>query len=327
MAESRLSDFKNLFRERPAWHWKEVSDRLGVSRQSVYRLRDELYSKENIALEATIRDDDGKLLTSDKVGVGYLKWPEATPIEDDVSLTLSKLELEALKTAVAQMAHLTPLLESALGKLTENNVVQKLLQADPIIFNPQVDDYAPGLFGRVSKAIRDRRVAEIRYQNAKKETKTYKFNSYVLVSSDQHLHLIGVSHNSLEAGFDTVIRLRLDQVLDFKLLREYFKRPDFNVSEYARRHFGPFHGEGEPVTIRVRFAPEKAQYVRRTRRHPTQKIEDQEDGGVIWRIEAPLTDGLVHWLASYGPHARVLGPLELKDRVLKWALGAVDANS
>lgn len=104
MAESRLGDFKTLFREKPVWHVNEIRERLGVSRQHVYRLRDELYSREGVALEAAIRDDDGSLLPSDQVKPGYLKWPEATPLEDDVSFSLSKLELAELREAVLAWA-------------------------------------------------------------------------------------------------------------------------------------------------------------------------------------------------------------------------------
>ena len=152
------------------------------------------------------------------------------------------------------------------------------------------------------------------YQNASGEVKTYEFDSYVLIPSGPHLHLVGVSHSSLAAGFDTVIRLRLDQVLEFKLLREYFAKPDFDVADYARRHLGPFHQGGECVTVRVQFGPDKAQYIRHTKRHHSQRVEDQQDGSMIWQIEAPLTQDLMHWIASYGSNARVLGP---KERVLE----------
>jgi predicted DNA-binding transcriptional regulator YafY len=48
---------------------------------------------------------------------------------------------------------------------------------------------------------------------------------------------------------------------------------------------------------------------------------------VVWAIQAPLSDDLVYWIVSYGPHAKVLQPKELRVRVLEWAKGAVDANS
>jgi hypothetical protein len=125
MLEARLSDFKKLFQEKRTWRVKDIQHRLNISRQSVYRLRDQLYTKEKILLEATIRDDDRTLLRNDKLKPGYLMWPEATPHEEDVSFALSKAELESLKTAVARMKHLTPLLESALNKLHKLTFTKK----------------------------------------------------------------------------------------------------------------------------------------------------------------------------------------------------------
>jgi predicted DNA-binding transcriptional regulator YafY len=327
MSLSRLDDFVQLFQEQRCWKVRDIQQRLRVSRQSVYRLRDQLYSRRQIALEANIRDDDGTLMLSERASVGCLCWPEGLSIEEDVSFSLSQTELEALKTAVAQMQHLTPLLDGVLSKLSSRAVIQRQLQAEPIIFNPQVDYYEKDLFAKVSKAIKDRRVGLLSYQNAQGETKSYKFNSYILIPSDQHLHLIGVSHNSLEAGFNTVIRLRFDQIRSFKLLTERFHVPDFDVAEYATREFGPFSCGGEPVTIRVVFSAEKAHYITRTRRHKTQRVSKQPDGSVIWTIDAPLSEDLIYWIVSYGPHAQVLTPPELKAKVVAWAKGALDANS
>jgi predicted DNA-binding transcriptional regulator YafY len=35
----------------------------------------------------------------------------------------------------------------------------------------------------------------------------------------------------------------------------------------------------------------------------------------------------VYWIVSYGPHAKVLQPKELKKRVLEWARGVIHANT
>ncbi len=332
MAESRLGDFKNLFREKRTWRVTDIENRLGISHTSVYRLRDQLYSREQISLEANIRDDDGRLMRSEHVQLGCLSWPEATPIEEDVGVQMPKSELEALKAAVAQTEHLTPLLKSALKTLGQSSAAKKQLKSEPVIYNPQVDRYDAALFEKVSKAILDRRIALVTYENAQGQQKTYKFNAYKLVSSNHHLHLVGVSHNSLEAGFDTVIRLRLDKITDFRFFYEknkamYFKKPNFNVQDYAHREFGPFSAEGEPVNVRVKFSPEKAHYIERTKRHKSQKVIWLEDGSVLWEIGAPLTDDLVYWVVGYGPHARVLEPRELREKVVAWAQGSVDANS
>ena len=332
MPASRLDEFIALFREKRTWSVADIRNRLGVSRQTVYRYRDQLYSKKDISLEAHIRDDDNTLLKVEDLAEGSFRWPESAAFEDDVSLSLSKAEVEALKTAVAQTEHLTPLLKSALANLGKSSEVKKQLKADPIIYNPQVDRYDQKLFEKVSKAILDRRIALLTYENAKGQKKTYKFNAYKIISSDNHLHLVGVSHNSIQAGYNTVIRLRLDRVTDFAFFFEkgkgmYFGKPNFKVKDYAHREFGPFSADGEPQLIRILFSQEKSGYIERTKRHPSQDVTIQDDRTAIWQITAPLTEDLVYWIVSYGPHATVLEPPELKEQVLEWARGSLDANS
>lgn len=332
MPKSKLDEFIRLFHEKRTWHVEEIANRMGVSRQSVYRYRDRLWEQRGIMLEGHFRDTDGKLFRDDNVKDGYLRWPNGQPLEEDVSFILSKAELEALRTAVVQMQHLTPLLQGALEKLGKNNTIKKELLAEPLIHNPQIDNYDSELFEKVSKAIRQRRVAKLSYQNAKGEEKTYRFNAYRLISSDNHLHLVGVSHNSLEAGYDTVIRLRLDMITSFEFFYDQdksvsFAKPDFDVESYATREFGPFSAEGEPSSIKVIFSQEKAGYIARTKRHPSQTVSIQADGTALWQIEAPISQDLVYWIVSYGPHAKVVEPEVLRKQVTDWAKGSLDANS
>ena len=332
MAESRLDDFIKLFQEKRIRHVKDIENELGISRQSVYRLRDQLYTKKGIALEASIRGDDGTLLENEELGKGYLKWPEATEFEEDVSFVLSKAQLEALKTAVAQTKHITPLLQGALDALGKNNLVRKQIKSEPIIYNPQIDQYDKDIFEKISKAILNNRIVIITYENAKGEEKTYKFNAYKIISSDNHLHLVGVSHNSIEAGYNTIIRLRLDKIKDFQFFfskeeKVRFDDPKFDAKAYSHREFGPFSAEGDPLSIKVLFSKEKALYIERTKRHPSQQVSIQKDGTALWQIEAPISQDLVYWIVSYGPHARVLEPEELREQVIQWARGSLDANS
>ncbi len=319
MAQSRFNDYKKLFREKSTWHWQEIMDRLGIARNSVYRLRNQLRDKEGIWLEEHIFNKD--------VPRGHFRWPSDTPNEDHLSISLRPAEIDALKTAVERMENVTPLVKTALKKLVKSKAIAKKFNNEPILVTPLADNYtADKLFERVSKAIRDRRSAQLSYENAAGQTKTYKFDSYVLIPSDQHLHLVGESHNSIKAGYRKPITLRLDQIKEFTLLKDKFKKPKFDAQSYASKEFGPFKAEGEPVKIRVQFGPEKAGYIKRTKRHKTQKVTIQKDGTALWQINAPLTEALVHWIVSYGPHAKVVEPVELKEQVVDWARGCLEVN-
>ena len=311
----RLIKLKRMFREKPLWHVDEIANELGVARTKVYALRDQLRRGDGIWLEENKFNND--------VPPGHLRWPQNHPLRE---IHLSSVEVEALKTAIEQMDAVTPLVRRALEELTHDQPIKDYLGGDSVIHIPLSDDFNKALFARVIKAIREQKPAQVRYLNSSGILKDYEFYSYVLIPSGQHLHLVGMSKTSKDAGYSSVNRLRLDQIQDFTLLKGQFPKPDFSVEAYVDKHFGPFSGEGEPVRVRVWFSQEKAQYIRRTTRHLSQQTFDQDGGGVIWQIDAPLSDYLVTWIASYGPHARVLEPRELTEKVVAWAEGCVDAN-
>jgi predicted DNA-binding transcriptional regulator YafY len=304
-----------------------LATHFGVTRTLIYRWCDYLEKGYGIEIEEANHDF---VPTSDKehyIPRGSIKLSESAP--EVLNISLTPLELDALMIAAERIKPLTPLVKQAIRKLSKAKRL-RTEETTSVLHTPLYDEYVSDpsqILERVIKAIRDQQIAEVRYHNSKNQTTAYKFNSYALVPYHQHLYLVGVSHPSIESGDNTVIRLRLDQIKEFKLTTEHFSNSDFDVVAYATQDFGVFSGTGKAQTIKVRFSKEKAQYIRRTKRHTTQKVTDEKDGGVIWTIQAPLSDDLVYWVVSYGPHAKVLQPKELRQRVLEWAKGSIHANT
>ena len=312
-----LIEFITYLREHPGAHrTADLAERFRAHRYQISRWREQAEARYGVPIETSQTDAS--------LPRGYIRLAERAP--EPLTVLLDRAEAEALVLAAARVKSLTPLAEEALAKL---RAVQRLPAAatEPVLYTPLTDRYLEGLFEGVASAIRERRVVEVTYRNSRGETNTYPFNPYLIVTSNQHLHLVGVTHTEPETGDAEPIRLRLDQIEAFKQTRERFPKPDLDVRAWADRAFSPFAAEGAPVTVRVRFSLEKAGFIRRTRRHVTQQVEDLADGGVVWSVVAPLSEGLVHWVSSYGPHAAVLEPPDLRERVRAWAQGAVNANS
>lgn len=308
--ESRLSDFIRILLEHPGGlPVRELAARLGVKRQSIYRLREKSQAQGIWVL--THREDA-------TIPPGWMRLE--SPEEVSSAARLTQAELEALGMAVARVDHLTPRARGALERLL------RVKPREAPVYALLADQYPFGLFERVVRAIRERRVCDVIYRNARGEQKQYRFDPYALIARDPHLYLVGANHKSREAGHDPVVELRLDQVLAFRLTRARFPEPGFDLSAYIRSRFRAFAGKGDPVRVRVRFSREKAGFIRRTRRHPTQVVEDLPDGSVIWQVEVPLSEDLIHFIVGYGPHARVLEPEVLREQVVAWARGALEAN-
>ena len=69
-----------------------------------------------------------------------------------------------------------------------------------------------------------------------------------------------------------------------------------------------------------------AQLIQEKNWHPAQAIETLDDGCVEFRIELADLFEIERWILSWGSHAKVLAPPELKNRIREHAQ-AILANS
>ena len=284
---------------------REIAERLGVARTSVYRLRDQ-------AAELRLNVEDNH--TNPEVPLGTMRLSEAArrlvgaPSPNGV-------ELAALLSAIERAGPLREPARAALVKLQGREP-----EALPI-YSPLIDDYDPELVERLVHAIQERRVLQLSYKNSQEVVQSYPFWGYALIARDPHLYLAGRLPEESQ-----ILELRVDQIQECKLLPEYFKKPDFNVVTYCQSKFRVFGGEGETCLVRIRFSAAKAGFARRTRRHASQSVEELADGSLIYQLQVPISEDLVHWIVGWGPHAEVLEPIELRQRVAQWARGCADAN-
>lgn len=86
---------------------------------------------------------------------------------------------------------------------------------------------------------------------------------------------------------------------------------DFDLATFASRSFGIYQDQVEDVVLRI--APEAAPEARIWRWHPTQQIEEQDDGSVIVRFRASGMRELAWHLFSWSGQATIIEPQRLKD--------------
>jgi proteasome accessory factor B len=72
----------------------------------------------------------------------------------------------------------------------------------------------------------------------------------------------------------------------------------------------------EPVAdVVVRFSPAVAKRAAETRWHPSQEIEEQGDGSLLWRGKVAGLREIRIWILGWGAEAEVLEPAELRNEV------------
>ena len=74
--------------------------------------------------------------------------------------------------------------------------------------------------------------------------------------------------------------------------------------------------EGQFYDVHLHFAPKVAANVAEVQWHRTQQIETNEDGSIEYRVRVNGLGEISWWLMGYGDQVKVVGPPELKERVV-----------
>lgn len=131
---------------------------------------------------------------------------------------------------------------------------------------------------------------------------------------DETFYLIGHCHLRQD------IRLfAIDRIQSIALVEEKtFQIPEgFDAERFMSSSFGVF--QGEPVKVKVRFSPKAAGYVKEKIWHPSQTLQTEPDGSVIFSAEVAGIEEIMKWVMKWGGAARVLEPESLRKAIVKEA--------
>ena len=104
---------------------------------------------------------------------------------------------------------------------------------------------------------------------------------------------------------------------DAEVTPVHFQRPEvFDLCKHLAKSFGVFHGDGE-VHVKVRFSAAVARYVTESTWHSSQKLTPQKDGSLIAEFDLGHTEEIKRWVQSFGQHAVVLEPEQLRSDILE----------
>lgn len=138
--------------------------------------------------------------------------------------------------------------------------------------------------------------------------KIYNLHPYALVWNHEYYYLIGWFP---EAG--ELRHYRIDRMVNVRMTEEHFKKSsDFDPSRYTQQVFHMFAGTEE--WIEIRFS-NKLINVIIDRFGKSVPIRQDGADHFILRTKAVISDGLFHWLMTWGSEAEVLNPPELKEKV------------
>lgn len=176
---------------------------------------------------------------------------------------------------------------------------------------PQTQDVLKSLI----QALLESRVCWVTYQTPTAETaRTHRLHPYALCLYNGGLYLFAYRPEDDALMVLSVERIRTINVEDLSFIKD----PDVlrRIEDRRQRAFGII-GDGEEISVVLKFTAEQAPYVRERLWHPSQCLTEQDDGSLILRFRASGRFEIVRWVLGWGEHVEVVEPPALRQEVMQ----------
>ena len=108
----------------------------------------------------------------------------------------------------------------------------------------------------------------------------------------------------------------LHKFKNLKVTNKSFKKPDFNLQEFANRSFGVY--QSEILDVELEFNKELAPEAMEYSFHPTQTMKKLKDGRLIVNFKACGDREIIWHIFKWGAGCKIKSPKKLKDEYKKY---------
>jgi len=110
--------------------------------------------------------------------------------------------------------------------------------------------------------------------------------------------------------------LKLERIERVETTAERYTIPEgFDPGQLLADAWGIWYTEEEPVEVVLRFHPRVARRVLETRWHRSETVEEQPDGGLMWRAQVAEPQEMMPWIRGWGADCEVLAPEQLRRQI------------
>ena len=171
------------------------------------------------------------------------------------------------------------------------------------------------LFETVSRAVVDSHELDFEYKKlGSPRHESRRVQPYHLGCIENQWYLFGFDLARQQLRTFALPRMRA-----VRNTRARFRRPaDFSITKHLGDSFGVFTGKGR-YKVRLEFDEFAARLVGERNWHPSQRIKPLGDGRIELTLDLGNLEEIERWVLSWGAHARVLEPVELKRRIRRAA--------
>lgn len=258
-------------------------------------------------------------------GYYYTKDVDAFPMvhvsESELfALLVSQKALEAYQGTPYQEP-----LESALNKLSQGLKDKVFLSLDHL--NTPVSFKAGGLskanmdvFQKVSHALSHNEELSFEYKKIGSDAwHLRKMQPWHLCCVENQWYVISWDLDRQARRTFALVRMR-----NLNTTGDHFDPPeDFDIQDHLKHAFGVFSSE-HTQDVRVVFDRFASPLIQEKEWHPSQEVIDRGDAGIEIRLKVSALYEIERWILSWGRHATVLEPQELKERIQEHARGILE---
>ncbi len=310
-----LLQMMDVLRERPGLSIAQLADCLGRSQRTVYRYLESLSAELHIPVYC---DHGGYYLAERPIGSRLDLSPKEVLA---VRLALTAGAMQKQGPFVEHSLGAWQKIENALMSDTVESVQASLKKHAISAPNFTGDDLEPEVSKCLADAVERNRRVNITYRSLHSgETKNLIIDPYAFVFRRHNWYVIAhsKSHNR-------TIQLKFMRVVAAHQTGETFQLPhDFSIDNFYAKSWELWVGDQEQ-NVRVKFSPKVAQLIRETKRHPTQRLEDLPDGGVLFSVTVAGLEEIGFWVLSFGAEAEVLEPAELRTQIQETAKAMLES--
>ena len=296
----RMFFIDQKIRENKYPNCKSVAEEFGVERRSV--LRDIAFMRDQ--LQAPIE------YSYKKRGYFYL---EPTYYLPTVYLTMNHaVSLKMLEEIISQYKEV-PFAEELEGILKNLFAYSPFLEfTTPIKFMqralPCANREVLEIFQR---AVISQMCVKMDYYSAKNgETTRRQVAPYDLVNHHGVYYLFAFCYLRSEMRLFAIHRCS-----NLQQLQELFEKQDVSAAEYLEKSFDLSRDDDKEYFVKLKFSAYQARWIRERIWHPSQKIEEQQDGSLILSFSVIGLRDTKSWVLYHGAEVEVLAPKKLRQEV------------
>jgi proteasome accessory factor B len=282
-----------------------LADRIGVAKRTIYRDLDAM----DLDAGLPIWNDKGKFGLE---GEAFLP-PLALTLHEATTLFLA-----ARMLAKASDEHDTELIGAfvKLAQILPPVLAQHIEETVDAFASTPANERFTRVFRVLAEAWAQRRVVEIEYDagvyDPTKGPRRTRVQPLAIEPS-------ALTHALYLMGWDESRKARrtfkVERIISASLTPDSFEPPPGAATARDLLRAWDVIADEDPVRVVIRFSPSVAKRAAETRWHPSQELEDQPDGSLIWRGQVAGMREIKIWILGWGADAEVLEPPDLRNDI------------